>query len=372
MTSAPAPLAARVLTAILLLVGGALAALGAVAGAGTTLAAVGFGLLGAAGVITVVMEVAVLPLSRHRSRRRADTDAQADIEALVVAGIELRGIADLGLAGDRICRIATDLLHATGALLYLQGPGRMLLAGRHGNHPAPVDAEVGGDPAMTASLRDGTIRDHDHVVLPVTGGAGVIGVLTVHGNTRAVCSRTSGALHLFAGLAGGLLDRLGAIESLFDAETRDPVTGVGSRRQASAVVASLRPGDGLVLLCLDKFATLRATAGDAAADLLLGQLGLHLRDGIRPGDAVARFADDQFVLVLRDLKAPVDVVVGRLVESWLSTQPMRTISIGATLHLEGRAPLDTLDQSQVAMASALLRGGGSAAVTPSYVPARVA
>lgn len=82
----------------------------------------------------------------------------------------------------------------------------------------------------------------------------------------------------------------------------------------------------------------RAAQGEQAADLVLGQMGLHLRNSTRPGDAVARFDDDRFVIVLRDLKAPVDVVVRRIAESWLQVRPGRSISVGAALHLDGSAP----------------------------------
>lgn len=340
-------------------------------------ATIGFGLdalhlvaVVAAPLATVpVMEAIAVPLERSRRHRQLAEQAAADMDTLLVAGIDLRGVDDLADAGDRICRIATDLVSADGAVTYLKGPGRLLLAGRHGTHPAPIDHELGGDNAVSATLRDGAVHTSDLLIVPITGGAGVIGAITLHNPRRSIDDLTTGVLHLFGGQAGALLDRLGAVESLFDAATRDPVTGVGSRRQASAVVASIHPGDGLVLLALDGFAEVRANSGPSA-DLLLGQFGLHLRDGIRPGDAVARYADDQFVLVLRELKAPVEVVIGRLVDSWLTTQPLRTISVGAALHLEGAAPLDTLDHTQIALDAAQRRGGGGAAVS-SYLPIRL-
>lgn len=314
----------------------------------------------------VLAELLAWPLDRARRTRATAAAALADIDTLLVAAIDLRGIGEVASAGDRICRLGTELLHGDGALLYLQGPGRPLLAGRHGHHPTPLDPELGRDVALEEVLRVGTVRAGDPVHIPVTGAAGVIGVLVIAGARRPLDAPTSGVAQLFGGQAGAVLDRLNAVESLYDAATRDPVSGVGNRQQAAAIIASLRPGDGLLVLEVDGFESLRRAQGDAAADLLLGQVGLHLRNGTRTGDLVARYGDPQFVVALRDLKAPIDTVVRRLVESWLAGSPSRTLSVGGALHLDGTAPLETVDRAESALASAQRRGGGRGHVAPDF------
>jgi GGDEF domain-containing protein len=314
----------------------------------------------------VLAEGLAWPLSRARRTRELAEAAMTDIDTLLVAGIDLRGVDDVAAAGDRICRLGTELLRGDGALLYVQGPGRLLLGGRHGSHPAPLDPELGRNAALVEALRVGAVRPGNPVLVPVTGAAGVIGVIAVSGARREIDDLTAGVAQLFGGQAGAVLDRLNAVASLFDAATRDPITGVGNRQQAAAIIASLRPGDGLLVLEVDGFESLRRAQGEAAADLLLGQVGLHLRNGTRTGDAVARYGDHQFVVVLRELKAPIDMVVGRLVESWMAGSPSRTMSVGGALQLDSTAPLDTIERAESALASAQRRGGGRGHVAPDF------
>lgn len=315
----------------------------------------------------LVAEVLGWLISIAYRHRRVATAALADVDAFLLADLDLRGAVDIATAGSRICRVGTELLDGRGALLYVQGPGRLLPAGAHGDHPAPMNPELGRDHALEDTLRIGTVRRaEDRVLVPVTGVAGVIGVLDVHGAQRALDDLTAGMAQLFGSHVGCVLDRLHAVESLFDAATRDPVTGVGNRHQAAGIVASLRPGDGLLLLEIDALDSLRRAQGEDAANVVLGQIGLHLRNGTRTGDAVARYGDNQFIITLRDLKAPIDMVVDRLVGSWLACRPTRTFSVGGALHVEGDAPMDTVERAEAALASALRRGGAQGHVAPDW------
>jgi GGDEF domain-containing protein len=301
--------------------------------------------------------------------RRDRARVLAGVDALVVAAADLRA-ADVAEVGARLCRLGADLAAGDGAVLYVEGPGRIAVAGRHGA-AAPVDLELGGDPGVAAVLRGAALREGDPLLVPVLGQAGVVGVVAVHGARRDVDEVLAGLLALFGTEAGGALDRMARSGLGYSVAETDPVTGVGNRRQASALVAALRPGDGLVVLEVDGLDPLGASHGGAGVDLLLGQMGLHLRNGTRPGDAVARLGDHQFVIALRELKAPVDVVVRRLIGSWLRAHPARPVSVGAALHLVGNAPIDTLERAQEALASARRSGGGQAHVAPD-LPARVA
>ncbi|MBW8826955.1 MAG: diguanylate cyclase [Acidobacteria bacterium] len=229
------------------------------------MAALAFLTASVTGWLTVTMTRAVRAARHHRA---VATAALADVDALLMAAIDLRGVDEVADAGNKICRIATELLRGDGAVL----------------------------------------------------------------------------------------DRIGAVDSLFDAATRDPVSGVANRLHASTLIASLRPGDGLLLIEIDGLDEARRTGGVDAANVLLGQAGLHLRHGIRAGDAVARFADNQFVVVLRSLKIPIERVGTRLLDTWRHGQAGRTISVGAALHLDGDMPLDTLDRADSAVISARSRG----------------
>jgi hypothetical protein len=82
--------------------------------------------------------------------------------------------------------------------------------------------------------------------------------------------------------------------------------------------------------------------------------------------AVARYSDTQFVIALHDLKAPLDMVVERLVASWMSSSPVRRLSFGGAPHVDGEVPMDTVERSEAALASAKRRGGGQGHVAPDW------
>jgi GGDEF domain-containing protein len=315
----------------------------------------------------LVGEAAAWPLAQGRRHRTMAKAALADVDTLLLAALDLRDVDDVATCGERIARIGTELLDGAGAVLYVQGPGRLLLAGKHGSHPEPLDSELGRDATVESVLHVGAVEvEADRALVPVVGATGVVGVLVIAEPHRRIDALTSGMAQLFGAHVGTVLDRLNAVDSLFDAATRDPITGVGNRQQAAAVIASLRPGDGFLVLEVDEFASLLRGQGEAASNLLLGQVGLHLRNGTRNGDAVARFSDSQFVIALRDLKAPIDMVVERLVATWLGQRPTRTLSVGGALHVDGEAPMDTVERAESALASAKRKGGGQGHVAPDW------
>jgi len=60
------------------------------------------------------------------------------------------------------------------------------------------------------------------------------------------------------------------------------------------------------------------------------------------------------------------VVVERLVGSWMSGSPTRSFSVGGALHLDGEAPMDTVERAESALASAKRKGGGQGHVAPDW------
>jgi GGDEF domain-containing protein len=93
-------------------------------------------------------------------------------------------------------------------------------------------------------------------------------------------------------------------------------------------------------------------------------LGLHLRNAVRPGDAVARSGEEAFVLVLRQLRAPIDVVVRRILGDRSTAAAHGTVSVGAALHIDARAPADTAETASRMMVSARSAGVGQLYVAP--------
>lgn len=307
----------------------------AIAGAGESLV-----LVAVSPVAALAFELVAWPLHALRAARADRRLALRGVDVLVVAADDLRS-ADVLDVGDRVCRLAADLLRARGAVLYTEGPGKVVVAGTAGTHPTPNVGELAGDRRVEAVLRGAPLQAGEPLVVPVVGETGVVGAVAVHGARRPLDDLHTGLLELFANEAGAALDRVARRGLAWSSVDADPVS----------LVAGLRAGDGLVLLEVDGLPQLRTAQGEQAATALLDQVHAHLRRSTRPGDSVARFEDDRFVIVLRDLKAPVDVVLRRIAESWLQARPGRSISVGAAVHLAGAAPLDTLERTRSSLTS---------------------
>lgn len=101
------------------------------------------------------------------------------------------------------------------------------------------------------------------------------------------------------------------LEARLAAESRlDRVTGLLNRRAlgeeiAAALAAAEAPGGGggvaLILLDLDRFATINETLGHAAGDDLLAAVGGRIKEACRPSDVVARAGSDEFGILLSGL-----------------------------------------------------------------------
>jgi GGDEF domain-containing protein len=284
-----------------------------------------------------------------RSLRRARLEDERHVDALHEL---LRACSTLSHVDDRdtiaraICQIGTELGQGTGTALFQPGPGRVLVLGHHGIHPPAPDPELGVTPGLERILRGGRIQVGDPLLVPLTGTGGVIAAVSIARPTRPLDDVTLALLGLFGWGAGSAQQRYGAI---VDAVTRDPITGVGDRAQGTTAIASLNTGDAVVVCEVEGVAGIRRHTGDEAADVIQGHLGLHLRNAIRPGDTVARSGDEAFVVVLREVRGPVDLVVRRLLDTWAVEHPHRRLHIGAALHTPGAAPLDTAESARAAL-----------------------
>ncbi|MCU1376087.1 MAG: hypothetical protein JWO68_3373 [Actinomycetia bacterium] len=67
---------------------------------------------------------------------------------------------------------------------------------------------------------------------------------------------------------------------------------------------------------------------------------------------MARFGDEALVVVLRELKGPVEVVARRILDTWAVEHPNRRLHIGAALHTPRSAPIDTAESARAALFAA--------------------
>ena len=125
----------------------------------------------------------------------------------------------------------------------------------------------------------------------------------------------------------GRIDRISAISrdisdtKLFEERLRhqashDALTGLPNRvllmdrlEMALARTARLATGVAVLFCDVDRFKVVNDSLGHTSGDDLLQEVADRLVHSVRPGDTVARFGGDEFVLLCSDLSSPRDAVV---------------------------------------------------------------
>jgi len=128
-----------------------------------------------------------------------------------------------------------------------------------------------------------------------------------------------------------------AAEALERASVTDELTGVGNRRAGNMLLDSMRPGDALMLLDLDRFKQVNDTFGHIEGDRLLAQLGAYLAGAARERDTVARFGGEEFIIVLRRAGSGAIGAAEHLLRGWRLQHPLASFSVGVAIHDGGPA-----------------------------------
>jgi len=155
---------------------------------------------------------------------------------------------------------------------------------------------------------------------PVFGDGGrVVGTFGVYGaQPRRPTAEHLGFLRDAARLAGIAIDRARAGEELVQRATHDALTGLPNRtllvdRLTQALARSRRSGTavGVLLVDIDRLKLVNGRLGHEAGDEVLRAVARRLAGVVRPGDTVARFTGDQFVVVAEDVDARDAAVIGQ-------------------------------------------------------------
>jgi len=177
----------------------------------------------------------------------------------------------------------------------------------------------------------------------------------------------------FVGTIEDITDRLAFEAKLAHQANHDPLTGLPNRTLLAQYVAErFHPGAGglaCLFLDLDNFKVVNDSLGHTAGDELLAEVANRLRATVRPGDLVARFGGDEFVVVCE--KVDEDAVValaGRVSEAL--ARPMRLggvdirpyASVGVTVQTgEHAAAEELIRDCDIAMYQA--KAGGKGRIT---------
>jgi diguanylate cyclase (GGDEF)-like protein/PAS domain S-box-containing protein len=220
----------------------------------------------------------------------------------------------------------------------------------------------------------------EQVVAVLAGGDGETKARLVRtdGTERTTVIRFS---HLFtpgvgAGFVGTIEDiteRLAFEARLAHQANHDPLTGLPNRTLLAEHVAErFRPGtSGLAVLFLDldDFKVVNDSLGHAAGDELLVEVAARLRATVRPGDLVARFGGDEFVVVCEGVDQDDAVTLAERIGAALA-EPVRLggvdvrphASVGVTVQTaEHGAAEELVRDCDIAMYQA--KAGGKGRIT---------
>jgi diguanylate cyclase (GGDEF)-like protein len=178
----------------------------------------------------------------------------------------------------------------------------------------------------------------------------------------------------FVGTIEDITDRLAFEARLEHQANHDPLTGLPNRTLLAQHVADrFTPGDQGGLACLfldlDNFKVVNDSLGHAAGDELLVEVATRLRATVRPGDLVARFGGDEFVVVCEDVDENGAVSLADRIGEQL-TRPVRLggvdvrpqASVGVTVQTAEHAAAEELIRDcDIAMYQA--KAGGKGRIT---------
>jgi len=327
---------------------------------------------GVSHLVEVTFELAVgvvagesVGLVLQRQRR-----AEIRIERLLNAVRVIVRVTREREGAEVLASLAADLMDADAAVVYIadrRAPHRLLSRAWSG-HPALADSaplilersqmrpggiEVFPD-ARVAGLAEGwgSARARTAALVPLPGDDAPLGaVVLLWGRSRSHLQRS--ALHvaeLLSKEAGQMFTRMRAAEVLvLEAET-DPLTSLANRRTFARALATLMPGDAVVVVDLDHFKVVNDTYGHVAGDETLRSLAECMRSVARQVDCIARYGGEEFALVLAAAGDKGSrVAMQRLRRAWAATQPLATFSAGVAIHDQAELPEVTLQRADLAL-----------------------
>jgi diguanylate cyclase (GGDEF)-like protein len=277
-------------------------------------------------------ETAAWLAARGRVLDRREQQRAEDLGRLTTFLVDLAAEHDLDAAATLVAREAVELFGCAGA--------RVELSAADGTRAGAVHGSTAG----TATA------------IPLVGGQREVGRVDLYLGGAASGPYLDGLARLFTIQVGTTVSQLHTISELGLAARRDALTGTGNRRHATELLGTMRAGDALLVVDLDRFKSVNDTWGHRAGDEVLHDLGRYLQACVRSSDDVARLGGDEFVVVARAAGRDVTVTAERLLRGWRQVEGRATLSIGVALHRPDLGPDDTFDRADAALYEAKSQG----------------
>jgi diguanylate cyclase (GGDEF)-like protein len=154
-----------------------------------------------------------------------------------------------------------------------------------------------------------------------------------------------------------------ALEALAKANVTDDLTSLGNRRFGNGLLDSVRPGDVVAILDLDRFKQVNDRYGHSTGDRVLQDLGEFLLTTFGESGLIARMGGEEFLLVYRQISLVEGALrTDRIVQGWRSREPLSTLSAGVALHREGQSPSITYRLADEALYLAKSKGRDQVAI----------
>ena len=239
------------------------------------------------------------PASMHNvleaSRRLTGSTAAGDIERAVVR--EMLGLVPgragaLLVAGEAGLRIA----HETQPGLLIPSGFTAGLVAQAMRTRAPVTEQVVADASFS---RAGV----QVAIAPLLSEHRVTALMVVVRDGEPFGAGERAMLTALAPVAAAAMQSAARTQAAVDASMRDPLTGVGNRRELDvrlpAILAASSGGTtAFVMVDLDHFKSVNDTHGHPAGDALLRGVCAVINGALRPTDAVYRYGGEEFCLLL--------------------------------------------------------------------------
>jgi diguanylate cyclase (GGDEF)-like protein/PAS domain S-box-containing protein len=205
---------------------------------------------------------------------------------------------------------------------------------------------------------------HNQIAVPILNRDGVAGVIAVTGRPRKpLDDQDITFLTSLATQIASSIERMNLHHELQRQATIDTITGLENReaflkRLADAIAGSGNDPVSLLILGVDRFKGVNDTYGHLIADAMLRQVAQTLTTRIREPQTIARYASDQFAILLPNTgraEAPAiaeEFRIGIATQLFMAAEQVEqmTVSVGAASY---PTDADSLDQLLLAASHAM-------------------